>query len=545
MLLAFPMNTLVTRLKQNWRSGVTVGLVSIPLSVSLAVASQATPTMGIITAIWAGLFAALFGGSAYNIVGPTGALSGLLAAYAFTHGAGSLPMLAIVTGALVLLAWAFKLERWLIFVPGAAIHGFTLGVAFIISLNQLDFALGLSGIEKHERFISNVATSLQHIGQAQPAAVILFLVVLGLLFAFLKYLPKIPGVIVLTPVGVLIGKLATDGALPFRLQTLNDKFSDISGQLFLNHGWMIDKQMIITALAVALIAIIETMVSAKMADAMTNTKHDRRKEMFGLGLANLASGLMGGIPATAALARTSLNAKSGAKHSTSAVVSSLTIVIVSLLLLPWFKFVPMAMIAAILTFVAVRMVELHHLKRYWQQDKRGFAIAMITAFICVFEDPIAGVLFGTAAALLVFSEKISQGPFELVIHHADGNADKIVHENEHVTCASTDLLIYSFTGQLAYLNAESHAEHFRTKVNGATTVILRMRHLYMIDVDGLDALEEIVRDLEQAGKTVVLSGVNPLIKTTLERSAVYASLVERGRVYDRTSHAIRALGCKV
>lgn len=539
------MNSLLTRVKENWRSGVTVGLVSIPLSVSLAVASQATPTMGIITAVWAGLFAALFGGSNFNIVGPTGALSGLLAAYAFTHGVGSLPMLAVVVGTLVLLAWALKLERWLVFVPGAAIHGFTLGVAFIISLNQIDFALGLTGIEKHERFITNVITSIMHVGQSSMPAVILFLIVVATLFAFLKYLPKIPGVIVLTPIGVLIGKLSTDGLLPFRLQTLNDKFSDISGQLFLNHGWMIDKAMLEAALAVALIAIIETMVSAKMADAMTNTKHDRRKEMFGLGLANLASGIMGGIPATAALARTSLNAKNGAKHSTSAMISSVTIVVVSLILLPWFKFVPMAMIAAILVFVAVRMVELHHLKRYWQQDKRGFAIAMITAIICVVEDPIAGVLVGTAASLLVFVENLSHGPFELVVHHPDGHADKIIHEKADIKCDASDLLIYSFTGQLAYLNAESHAEHFRTKVNGSSTVILRLRHLYHIDVDGLDALEEIIHDLEAQGKTVAISGMNPMIEKILGPSHVYQTLAKRGLVFDRTSQAIKAMGCGV
>ena len=128
------------RLAANWQSGITVSLVSIPLSVSLAVASQATPVMGIITAIWAGLMAAIFGGSNYNIVGPTGALSGLLAAYALTQGVSMLPMLAIVAGLFVLIAYAARLERFLVFVPASAIQGFTLGVAFIIGLNQLNFA---------------------------------------------------------------------------------------------------------------------------------------------------------------------------------------------------------------------------------------------------------------------------------------------------------------------------------------------------------------------------------------------------------------------
>ncbi|MCK9360677.1 SulP family inorganic anion transporter [Patescibacteria group bacterium] len=539
------MNHVMAKLQENWRAGITVGLVSIPLSVSLAVASLATPTMGIITAVWAGLFAALFGGSKFNIVGPTGALSGLLAAYAFSHGAQTLPMVAFVAGILVLIAWALKLERWLIFVPGSAIHGFTLGVAFIISLNQLDYALGLVGVPKHEKFIENVIESLSHVGQTAWPSAVLFVIALGLLFLLLKKVPKIPGVIVLTPVAVLIGKLATEGHLPFQLLTLKDKFADIGGRLFEFHGLVMpDNTLITTALAVALIAIIETMVSAKMADGMTGTKYDRRKEMFGLGLANLASGFMGGLPATAALARTSTNVKNGATHQTAAMISSATVVIVSLLLLPWFKYVPMAFIAAVLVFVAVRMVEMHHLKRYWQQDRRGFAIAMITALISVVEDPIMGVAFGTVAALLVFAEKIAHGPFELVLQHADGCSHKIVHEKEEAPMQPDDVLIYSFTGQLAYLNAESHLEHFHTKAHVAKTIILRLRHLYLLDVDGLDALEEIVDELEKEGKLVAISGINPLIKDMLEKSRVYKTLKEKGRIYDRTSHAIKEITCQ-
>ena len=127
-----------SKIKFNWKSGITVALVSIPLSVSLAVASQSSPVEGIITAIWAGLVASLFGGSNYNIVGPTGALSGLLAAYALMHGSSSLAMLAIMCGVFILLAYVFKLERYLFFIPASTVHGFTLGVAFIIlSINLI------------------------------------------------------------------------------------------------------------------------------------------------------------------------------------------------------------------------------------------------------------------------------------------------------------------------------------------------------------------------------------------------------------------------
>jgi SulP family sulfate permease len=144
------METLFKNIQNNWKSGITVSLVSIPLSVSLAVASQTSPVIGILTAVWAGLIASIFGGSNYNIIGPTGALSGILAAYALMYGPATLAPLAIVAGIFILIAYIAKLERFLVFVPGSTVQGFTLGVAVIISLGQLNFALGLSHLPKHE-----------------------------------------------------------------------------------------------------------------------------------------------------------------------------------------------------------------------------------------------------------------------------------------------------------------------------------------------------------------------------------------------------------
>ena len=159
------LSTMFSRMKNNWKSGVTVALVSIPLSISLAVASQTSPVVGIVTAIWAGLITSLFGGSNFNIVGPTGALSGILASYAIVHGAPSLAMVAIVSGIFILIAYVFQLEKYLKFIPSSAVHGFTLGVACIIALNQANFALGINGLEKHERFIDNLIETTRHLSQ--------------------------------------------------------------------------------------------------------------------------------------------------------------------------------------------------------------------------------------------------------------------------------------------------------------------------------------------------------------------------------------------
>ncbi len=277
-------------LKQNWQSGLTVALVAIPLSLSLAVASHATPLQGIITAIWAGLIASLFAGSNYNIIGPTGALSGVVGTFALMHGPEALPMLALVAGVMIFVAYLAKLEHYLVFVPSSTLQGFILGVACIIAFNQLNFALGLSGLHQHEKLVENVAETFMNIGATSLPTLGIFLLFFGGLFALGKLTPKFPGAISLTPIGLLIGYLSTKGMLPFHLQTLGERFGNISPVPFQAPAISFGSHLLLPALTIAIVAILETMISAKVADGMTRTKHHKRKEMFALSLANIGSG---------------------------------------------------------------------------------------------------------------------------------------------------------------------------------------------------------------------------------------------------------------
>jgi SulP family sulfate permease len=532
------------KFKQNWKSGLTVSLVSIPLSISLAVASDATPIDGIITAIWAGLIAAIFGGSNFNIVGPTGALSGLLAMYAAAHGADQLSILAIAAGIIVLVAYALKLERYLVFVPASSIHGFTLGVAFIIAFNQFNFATGLSNLTKHEKFVENLYESFVNIGSSDLFTVAVFAFFLLGLFALLKYVKKIPAVIALTPLGILLGYLSESGKIPFSLQTLGGKFGEINAVLFERTHFDLNMSILMPALTVALVAILETMLSAKIADGMTKTKHDKRKEMLGLGLANLASGFSGGIPATAALARTALNIKSGATHKTSAGISSVAVLIISLILLSTFKYIPLAVIAAILVFTAARMVEMHHFIRMYKLDRNEFFLSLVVAFVTVYEDPMIGILFGTACALLIFVHKLSQGHYELVVN--DENKQKIEHfngkEKIHLKKGKADTLVYSIKGILAYINAQSHIGRFEGDLGACKNVVLRLRELYFMDTDGIDALEEIIQLSESKGKKVYITGVSPLIEPMISQCKSFNRLKKNKLVYNKTSEALTDLG---
>jgi SulP family sulfate permease len=533
-----------TKLKENWKSGITVSLVSVPLSVSLAIAGGATPLMGIITAVWAGLFAAIFGGSNFNIVGPTGALSGLLLVFAINNGVDALSFLAIATGLVVLAIWALKLEKYIVFIPASVLHGFTLGVAFIIGLNQLNFALGLSKLPQHEKFILNVWESLQHISQISVVTFVIFVVGLALLLVLAQKFPKTPWAIVLAVVGIVIGYFSSRGSLPFTLQTLETRYGDISGSLIhLPHFTtkLLNMQTLVAVLAVSLIAVLETLISAKIADGMTKTRFHQRKEIFGLAIANIGSGLFGGIPATAALARTSLNVKTQATHKTSAFVSSVFVALIAVVFLAWFKYLPLAVVASILVFVAIRMVSQEHFIHLYKHDKIAFGVSMLVTVITIVQDPTIGILVGAIVALLISANKISESQAEFtILKSGDMKPRHRTHDMQELE-KHGDVLVYRVAGQLIYMNGLSHQKNIESISDSIHTVIISLRNMFYVDVDGLDALREMIETLQVKGKKFAITGVNSLAEPMLFQNPWFSSMRANGHVFDSTTDALEKI----
>ena len=531
------------KIKSNLKSGITVSLISIPLSVSLAVASNVSPLIGIITAIWAGLVAGILGGSNYNIVGPTGALSGLIASYIILNGIGGLPVLTILVGIFILAAYIFRLERYLILIPSSVIHGFTLGVAFIIGLNQLNSAFGLQGLPTHETFFANVLESLRHLTEVSTTSIIVFSVFFICLLLFKKMTPKMPGAIVLAPIGIVLGYLSTTHVLPITLQTLGRRFGQITFQLFAQHSWQFSTSMLQTASVIALIAILETMLSAKIADGMTRTKHNERKEMLGLGLANIVSGLVGGMPATAALARTSLNIKTGANSNYSAVINALSVCLISAFLLGYFTYLPMPVIAAILVFVAVQMVEAEHFMKLWHYERSGFFVSILVALITIIEDPIVGILFGVAVSLLLFVNRISHGHFDLRVNRFDEGIVDTVSGEKITVLEDADVLLYSIKGKLCYINSRAHVTRFEAEFNKYKHIIVRLREVYFMDTDGIEALDEIIDLCESRGQEIILTSIDPTVQDLLEQlSTGYHRLKDKKLIFEKSIHAVKYVG---
>lgn len=531
--------------KQNWKAGLTVALVSIPLSISIAVASGASPVNGIITAVWAGLIAAFFSASKFNIVGPAGALTAILAAAALQFGPVALSSIAIIAGVIIIAAWALRLDKYITYIPSSVIHGFTLSVAIVIALNQLNFAFGIQGLPKHPHFISNVLETLRNIQLADPAITGFFILSLVFLFALLRFAKKVPGAVVLAPIAILFGYLAQKGILPFDLITLGEVFPNLHLSIFSIPDLSFSNEYVLPACTVALVAILETILSAKIADKMTRTKHDQRKEILGLGLANIGSGFFGGLPATGVFVRTSLNARSGATSKVAQGINSVAVAIISIVLLSAFNYIPMAAIAAILIFAATRMVEMHHFKRLYAGDKAAFAIALITAAIAVYADAMIGILVGTVASLIFLIERISKGQFELVLNKDQKIVERIIgsEADKHIEIpADTQVCVYSIKGHLTYANAHSHINRVEKKLFSCNTVILRLRELAYIDTDGVEALDEMFETLLKGGNRVIVTGVSSLIAKQLKQSESFAKIIENGDVFDRAHQGLNRVG---
>lgn len=535
--------TLFSEVSKNWKSGLTVALVSVPLSLSLAIASNATPVQGIITAVWAGLVAALLGGSRFNVIGPAGALSGILTLYSIQLGVEVLPLLAVLTGVVIFGVYLLRWDKYLVFIPGSVMHGFTLSVGLIIGLNQLNFALGLKGLPAHESLLLNIRESLLHAGQADPGTIAVFAVTLATLFLLLRYLPRIPGAVAVAVPGMGLGYLSHAGLIPLQLQTVFSKYGALEATLVHIPSFAIPADHASLAKAVvtvAVVAVLETLLSAKIADGMTKTRFDQKKEVFGLAAANVASGLAGGLPATGVLARTALNIKTGASSRVSSGLNALFVLLVALLFFPVFQYLPLAVVAGILVYAAIRMVEIHHFRRLLAFDKFSFGLALMVAALSVAVDPMAGILVGAVIALLVFAKGLSRGQSEITLHKKKKMVARVPHHRLHEYDGLHDVAVYRFAGELTYFNGRAHEEAI--KKMKADALVFSLRNLFYLDLDGMDALQEIVEHVEASGKRVVITGAGEYVKPMLEKTAWFRKMEKQGKIFSSSTEALDALG---
>lgn len=540
---------------QNLKPGITVALVSIPLSIAISIASGAGPVPGIITGFWATIIAGIFGGSNYNIVGPAGALTSILfgATLVLTGVATPwvLPILAILTGLIIFLVYLVRGERFIRYIPGSVIHGFAAGVAFVIASTQLREALGVASVYKATgHFFKDLGLLLENIVSIDWKTAGVFLVMLTFLLVWKKYVKKIPGVIPATLIGITLGFITKATEFGAHLPTIFDRYGKLNLSL-VQFPSISNIQEVLTlhsvtilipiALVTAVIAILETLITARIGDQMTNTRFDVRKETLGLSLANIGSGIMGGLPSTGVFIRTGLNIKSGATHKTAQVITGVVTGLGALLLLPFLQYIPMAVIAAVLCMTALGLVDVPHLKHFWKHSRSDFWIAIMVIGLVLLFDPGVAVAVGVLLALLILLERTTDGSSEILFNKKGALIHRSVGKKLTVPNEDFDTVAYSLSGFVSYVDAQLHSDrlHKIAEHKELKHIVLRMRNLDYCDDEALGMLERSVRAIKKQGVDVHISSVHDeRLLEQLRSYAGFGDIVNDGKVYSKTSEAV-------
>lgn len=552
------MKNIFEKMKSNFRPGLTVAMINIPLSISLAVASWATPLQWIITGIWAGIIASIFASSQHNIFGVAGALSSILLGFVLAHpenGVILLPLVAFFSGVMMLVIYFLKITKYITLLPSTALHGFLISVGITIALWQVSGALGLNdpslGIHQHKEVFLNLVEVGKHIASTNIFSVVLFSLWLTFLIICKKFFPKFPWVITITVIWIWLWIAIDKGFLPTAL-LLVDKFPQLQFALFdfsytgislwsFQEGLVLIKGLFVISLVVTIIAIIETIISARIAEKITKVKFDKNREVLGLSLSNMGTGILGGLPNTAVFIRTALNINSWGNHKMAWFLTAIfTLIISALLFNDAFKYLPFPIISAILMNIALGLIDIWLLKKLFHIDKHAFVITVITTVFSVFWEPTYGILIGTSITLLIYLKKITSQDANISVFRNQTLYKKMplssyVHEQ-----VSWDIMLLKFSWGLNYLNIE-HTLCAIEKIDTHQKVIFSLSHIWNIDIDGIETLDEMISILEQKWIDVYISWVEDTTSGFVKHFHNYEALFTWNKIFHTSREILDVL----
>ena len=507
---------------RNVLAGLVVGVVALPLAMAFAIASGARPAQGIYTAIIASLIVSLAGGSRVQIAGPTGAFIVILAGVAARYGADGLLIATCMAGAILILFGVARFGGVLRFIPDPVVAGFTAGIAIIIFVGQWQDFLGLPQVHAthfHER-LWRLAGVLP---QLHPATLALALLSLGCLIGtpHVPGLRRVPG-----PLVALIVASAVQSWLQLEgVATLGSAFGGIPRALpQLSIPLVTLDRLIVLAPAaftIAILAAIESLLSAVVADGMTGTRHDPNQELIAQGAANMLAPLFGGIAATGAIARTATSIRNGATSPLAGVVHALTLLLILLLLAPLAAQVPLCALAAILFVVAWNMSEARHFLRMVRVAPWGdVVILLLTFFLTVFVDLVVAVNVGVILAMLLFLRRMA-GAVEV------GPVAPAALETELRAAGRSQLpagvLVYSIEGPFFFGAVESLERALLATHSDPRCIVIRLNAVPFMDITGIQALEEAAGNLRRRGVRVVLCEARANVLRKLIRSGLVSA----------------------
>jgi sulfate permease, SulP family len=489
-------------------AGVTVGFVALPLAMAFAIASGLSPESGLYTAIVAGAIISAFGGSRVQIGGPTGAFVVIVAGIATRYGVDGLAVCTLMAGGMLVALGVTGMGSAVRFIPRPVVVGFTNGIAVLIASTQIRDFFGLRMDSVPSEFVPRLAALARHADTWSPLATALSIGALAIVILMTRIARHIPGSII-----VLLAGTAAVALLGLDVETIGTRFGGVpSGlpSLRLPHFQLAALgNLLMPAVTVAMLGAIESLMSATVADRMSGDRHNPNVELVAQGLANIASPLLGGLPATGAIARTATNIRSGARTPVAGLVHAATLLLILMFAAPLARFIPLGVLAAILFVVAYNMGEWREIPELLRLTKTDVTVWVVTFELTVFTDLTIAVSVGMALAALLFirrvvdtttvspvtDEYVRDGHVHILQNKTIPPYVKIFRIHGPFLFGTTDKL------DVIHDHLNSGRSHSLPEI-----VVLRLRNMTALDATGLRALEELAAAMRQSGRCLILCG---------------------------------------
>ena len=521
-------------LSRSWRrdllAGITVAVVALPLALGFGVSSGLGATAGLVTAVVAGAVAALLGGSHLQVSGPTGAMTVVLLPVVARHGTEAVPVVAIMAGGIVVLAGVLGLGRLVAYIPWPVVEGFTCGIGVVIALQQVPLALGTPAADGENAAL----VALRTLGATDWSAALPSLGLVALVVVAMVTLPLVHRGIPASLVAVVLATfvatvthadVALIGALPASLPAPHVPVVDLATT----------SALFSSALAVAALAALESLLSAHVADGMSDDVPRTRpnRELWGQGVANVASGLFGGLPATGAIARTAVNVRTGARTRVAALTHAVVLAGVVYLAAPWVARIPLPALAAVLLVTAYRMVDVTAARAICRSGKAGTTVFVATLVVTVVFDLVLAVEVGVAVAAVLALRAVARASGL----HREDPPDEWVPADEEQALLHEHIAVYRLDGALFFADVRRFLDEL-TQVSDVRVVVLRLSRVSVLDTSGAHALAQIVTDLQHRGIVVLLKGMRPEHRRVAESIGVLAALQHEHHLFDDLDTAL-------
>ncbi len=515
-------------------AGLTVAIVALPLALGFGVSSGLGAEAGLATAVVAGALAALFGGSNLQVSGPTGAMTVVLVPIVAQYGPGGVLTVGLLAGVLLMALALLRAGQYMRYVPAPVVEGFTLGIACVIGLQQVPAALGVAKPEGEKVLVVAWRAVEEFVRAPNWTAVALSVGVAAVMLLGARLRPAVPFSVVAVIAATLTAQLLDlDGAtpigdLPSGLPAPSLDFLDVSAL----------GSLLAPAVAVAALAALESLLSATVADGMTvGQRHDPDRELFGQGVANLAAPLFGGVPATAAIARTAVNVRTGAGSRLAALTHAAVLAVIVFAAAPLVSKIPLAALAGVLLATAIRMVEVGSLRAMTRATRSDAVVLCLTAAATLVLDLVYAVIIGlVVAGALALRAVARQTRMDQVDFRPDLPGE---HSDEEHELLAEHIVAYRMDGPLFFAGAHRFLLEL-SEVADVRVVILRMSRITTMDATGALVLKDAVEKLNRRGITVLASGIRPSQRRALDAVGALDLLRPDGRDHATTPEAIVA-----